>query len=243
MRYWNGLGQTTQSILAAGPSAALATFTPPTNWTSSAQLPDGGTIHYFPPDGRAFEVYGADGTYYYQDSTGYWFTTDARGKCWGDALGGGWYCDDGSSGGNWYTAPRVSATKQKAQAAKASAPPPTTTTPAAPGPLTTPAQAPSTPPPAKDPNDVIVSQQGPDAAGGIVYFYASNASYYVLPDGTWTYTDADGNSYSGDARGNYCDSLGNCVGPDWGPSSDNTWIYIAGGALVVLLIIMGGRRR
>jgi hypothetical protein len=237
------LGQT-QSILQTGPAATPPQFTIPQNWTSSATLPDGGTIHYYADGG--FEVYGADGTYYYQDKTGYWFTNDARGKCWGDAYGGGWQCDDGSSGGNWYTAPRVSAIKQKAAAANPKAATPTTPSATPPATTATPgatAQAPSVPPPATDPNDPVVSQQGPDAAGGIVYFYASNASYYVLPDGTWTYTDAAGNSYSGDARGNYCDSLGNCSGPDWGPSTDNTWIYLAGGALVLLLVVMRGRRR
>jgi hypothetical protein len=226
MRYWNGLGQ-----------AAAQLTTPPTDAGYIPTRVVDGELRVYP---YGFAILYDDGSAYYQDSTKYWETWGPDGfKCWGDGISGGWKCDDGSSGGSWYTSP--AATIKKKAAATAAAPPPaanttTTTTPA-------PTPAPSTPPPAKDPNDQIVSQQGPDAAGGIVYYYASNASYYVLPDGTWTYTDADGNSYSGDARGNYCDSLGNCTGPDWGPSTDNTWIYIAGGALVVLLIVMGGRRR
>lgn len=126
--YWTGLGQTADSILSPLPTDYMV-----------IKLPDG-ELHKF-PDGQSFEVVGNDGSYYYQDISGYWRSVGSAAEnyisCWGDAIGGGWKCEDGSSGGDWYTSP-ASRVKQKAQSAAATAATQTATQPATQPATTTP---------------------------------------------------------------------------------------------------------
>lgn len=97
--------------------------------------------------------------------------------------------------------------------------------------------------------DPIVSQQT-DNVGGILFIFQSGASYYEAPTGMWSYINAQGTQFTGDAQGNYCDSYGNCSGA-WATglqsvwntlTSGNTPLYILGG-LLVLALLSGGRRR
>lgn len=246
---WSGLGQT-QSIIQTGPAAPPSQFTIP---SEGINLGDGTLLIY--PDGSKL-VNSNDGSSYYLDKTGYWTTWQADGfKCWGDAISGGWMCQDGSSGGSWYTSPAASI-KQKGQnsiaKAAASTPSTTPTTPAGATPSTPPATQPAAPPQVPNPNDPIVDTSQPDAAGGITYTFQSGASYYQTPDGAYTYIDASGYQQWGDAAGDVCDSYGYCWGPNYpGTSSSildtlttgNTPFYILGGLLILLLATSGGGRR
>lgn len=91
------------------------------------------------------------------------------------------------------------------------------------------------------PGDSVV-QTISDGAGGATCVFASGASYYFSANGDWTYIDAQNNSYSGDAQGNYCDSFGNCT-PGWTTSGIPTWVWYVGAGALVLALFMGRGRR
>jgi len=234
MRYWSGLGQPLADSL---PPGALITAPAATGYISQRVVD--GELRTYP---YGYAILFDDGSAYYRDQTSYWQTWEADGfKCWGDAIGGGWKCDDGSSGGNWYTAPRASAVKQKAEAAKAATPAATTPTP-----TTTPAITHTGDPTITQLPDGSQEKDYPDGSKEIL---APDGTYTNIgADGSWNTIDVNGFKCSGDAQGNYLCDDGTCAGawcPGGGGSdffSGNT-IWILGGAAVVLLLVLSGRRR
>jgi|SRR5215475_1584541 len=104
-------------------------------------------------------------------------------------------------------------------------------------------------------NDPIDTVDKDESTGCVTTTYKSGAFYWSCPDGMWKYTDENGFRTWGDAAGNKCDDTGYCT-PGWqggffdqlagslGISTATAeMIVIGGGALVLIMLFMGGHRK
>jgi hypothetical protein len=101
--------------------------------------------------------------------------------------------------------------------------------------------------------DEVPISQGTDSSGNFYQAFASGASYYEYKDGSWYYNDPQGVEYKGNALGDWCDSLGNCVqaGSFWqelalklGVSTSTLQgVGIFGGVILLALLLGGGKHR